>query len=74
MPTFKSTKPSPAPIPDGVYVVKVVSAQERCSNAGNAMLVLKLQLPSGESLPCTLTFVPKAAVAISAFCDSCGLI
>jgi hypothetical protein len=41
---------------------------------GNDMLVLKLQLPSGESLPCTLTFVPKAAVAISAFCDSCGLI
>jgi hypothetical protein len=35
---------------------------------------MKLQLPTGETLPCTLTFVPKAAVAISAFCDSCGLI
>jgi hypothetical protein len=74
MATFKSAKPTPASIPDGVYLAKVVSAQEGCSNAGNNMLVMKLQLPSGETLPCTLTFVPKAAVAISAFCDSCGLI
>jgi hypothetical protein len=64
----------PAPIPNGVYVAKIVSAQERCSDAGNDMLVLKLQLPTGETLPCTLTFVPQAAVVISAFCDSCGLL
>jgi hypothetical protein len=38
------------------------------------MLVLILRLPGGATLPCILTFVPKAAVTISAFCGSCALI
>jgi hypothetical protein len=62
------------PIADGTHIAKVTKAEERLSANGNEMLVLQLTLPDGRTLPCCLTFVDKAHVAINAFCDSANLL
>ena len=74
MPTFRTNKPTAPPIPDGCHVAKVVKAEERTSENGNAMIVMKLQLSEGQTLPCCLTFVNKARAAINAFCNSAELL
>jgi hypothetical protein len=74
MPTFKPKKSTTSVIPDGVYVTKIIAAEERCSGVGNDMLVMTLRLPTGEALPCILTFVKKARTAINCFCDSAQLL
>jgi hypothetical protein len=38
------------------------------------MIAMRLQLPTGQSLPCCLTFVDKARAAINGFFDSVGFI
>ena len=74
MAIFKTGNPLPPPIPDGCYVAKILSATERPSAHGNMMIVMQLQLAGAGNIPCCLTFVNKARVAINAFCDSAELI
>jgi len=74
MPSFETTSPRPPPIPNGIYVAKIVSAKEKVSEANNSMIVMKLMLPDGQTIASTLTFVPNAKVVINAFCESCELI
>jgi hypothetical protein len=55
MPTFRTKGPPPDVIRDGCYVAKVVFADDRVSGKAKDMIVMKLQLPGGEVLPCCLT-------------------
>jgi hypothetical protein len=73
MPRFRINNFTPAPIPDGVYLVKVISVKEKTSEARNEMIVMRLGLPDGRELPACLTFVPKAEMVINAFCHSADL-
>lgn len=74
MPRFRIVHFKSDAIADGCYVAKIISAEEKTSDSGNAMLVMKLRLPDDRELPCVLTFVEKAEVVINAFCDSAQLI
>jgi hypothetical protein len=74
VPTFKTLPPIEPPPAPGIYVGKVVKAAERVSEAGNEMLVMRLQLPDGKILPCVLTFCEQARRPIDAFCSSAELI
>jgi hypothetical protein len=74
MPRFLTSTTDHEPIPDGTYVLKVLTAVERISERGNEMLVMKLRLPDGRrSIPCTITFVPTAKALVNAFVASCEL-
>jgi hypothetical protein len=73
MPKFKTYRPGATPIRDGTYVAKVIQAKERLSENGNEMIVMQLQLSSGELLDCILTFVEAARPVINAFCRSAQL-
>jgi hypothetical protein len=71
---FRTNKLPPPPIPNGCYIARVLSAEERISERGNAMIVMNLQLSGRQTIPACLTFVEKARVAITAFCLSCDLV
>jgi hypothetical protein len=74
MPTFFTSTVGRQPIPDGTYVLKVLTAVEKISERGNEMLVMKLGLPDeSRTIPCTITFVPAAKALVNAFVASCGL-
>src|SRR5262245_43882656 len=73
MPSFKTLPPPPLPIPAGVYIAKIINAQERTSSAGNDMIAMKLTIPDGRTINSILTFVPAAEPVINAFCDSADL-
>jgi hypothetical protein len=74
MPKFVTSTTNYQAIPDGTYLAKIVSAIERVSERGNEMIVMKLALPDGRTLPCVLTFVPQSKPVVNAFCDSAGLL
>jgi hypothetical protein len=72
--TFRALPPvEPPPAPD-TYVAKIIKAIEKISEAGNSMLILRLQLPDGKTLPSVLTFVQRAEPVINAFCQSTELL
>src|SRR6516165_7850750 len=73
MPRFLTRATTHDVIPDGVYVFKIVQATERVSENGNEMLVMKLSLPDGRTIPTTITFVEKSRVLVNAFVESCEL-
>jgi hypothetical protein len=72
MPRFL-TRARPHDVIPGVYVFKIVQAIERVSENGNEMLVMKLSLPDGRTIPTTITFVEKSRVLVNAFVESCEL-
>ena len=74
MPTFKTLPPVEPPPAPGTYVAKIIKAAQRTSEAGNEMLVMRIQLPEGKTLPCILTFVERSRVVVNAFCSSAELI
>ena len=75
MPTFKPfTNNATSIVPSGCYLGRVAEARERLSNNGNETIVMRVQLAGSGVLSCILTFVPKAEVAISAFCRSAGMV
>jgi hypothetical protein len=74
MPTFLTSAADHQPMPDGTYMLKVLTAIEKVSERGNEMLVMKLELPDRRrTLPCMITFVPAAKTLVNAFVTSCGL-
>ena len=73
MPRFLTRARPHDVIPDGVYVFKIVQATERVSENGNEMLVMKLSLTDGRTIPTTITFVEKSRVLVNAFVESCEL-
>ena len=73
MPRFLTRARPHDVIPDGVYIFKIVQATERVSENGNEMLVMKLSLPDGRTIPTTITFVEKSRVLVNAFVESCEL-
>jgi hypothetical protein len=73
MPRFLTRATTHDVIHDGVYVFKIVQATERVSENGNEMLVMKLSLPNGRTIPTTITFVEKSRVLVNAFVESCEL-
>jgi hypothetical protein len=73
MPRFLTRARPHDVIPDGVYVFKIREATERVSENGNEMLVMKLSLPDGRTIPTTITFVEKSRVLVNAFVESCEL-
>jgi hypothetical protein len=74
MPTFRTLPPVETPPAPGIYVGKIIKALERTSENGNPMLILRLQLPDGKTLPSILTFVKAAEPVINAFCQSAELL
>jgi hypothetical protein len=73
MPRFLTRARAHDVIPDGVYVFKIGEATERVSENGNEMLVMKLSLTDGRTIPTTITFVEKSRVLVNAFVESCEL-
>jgi hypothetical protein len=69
--TIASLSPS-APRP-GIHVAKIITAREKLSEAGNAMLMMIARFPAGEQLSFAITFVPKAAKLVGYFCRSIEL-
>jgi hypothetical protein len=73
MPRFLTSTTDHQHIPDGTYVFKIVTAKEPVSENEHEMLVMKLSLPDGRTIPTTITFVAKARILVNAFVSSCGL-
>jgi hypothetical protein len=60
MATFRTLAPEPPPVQPGTYLVRVIAAKDRVSSNGNDMIVMRMALPDGRELPCTVTFVESA--------------
>ena len=80
MPTYKASEPKPAgvySVEPGVYKIEVVSAADKTSKNGNAMikLVCKILMPDGSDGPEIwhyLVFVPSVSFKIDQFLASIG--
>lgn len=74
MATFRTLAPEPPPVQPGTYLVRVIAAKDRVSSNNNDMIVMRLALPDGSELPCTITFTESARKLINAFCASAELV
>jgi hypothetical protein len=76
-PTDAGDKGSFSLLPEGLYDIEVVDAEERSSKKGNAMIALTLEVRHPDGYPSRvwdyLVSTPAAVFKIKQFCDAAGL-